>query len=145
VASASGAAGPLTVGDLEGLMFGVNKAFRTSRGGRNIYLGNEVSYRRFRGIPTGSAYNTRAFGMNYGDYEILGFPYKIQTSIPNNKIAFFNAAYYRMYRRLGTQFRVERGGKELTQRNVTLIAVRMRYGGQMTLGGAAAVMTDGQT
>jgi HK97 family phage major capsid protein len=145
VASASGAAGPLTIGDLEGLMFGVNKAYRTSKGGRNVYIGNEVSYRRFRGIPTGTAFNTRAFGMDYGDYMALGFPYKIHPSIPNNKIAFVNMAWYRMYRRLGTQVKVERGGKELSLKNLTLIVVRMRYGGQLTSGGAAAIMTDAAT
>lgn len=143
VSSSAGAGGPVAVGDLEGLMFGVDKKFRTSRGGnRNVFLGNEVTYRRVRGIPTAATYNTRVFGMNYGDYQALGFPYRIHPEIPNNKLAFANMAWYRMWRRLGTQVKVEDRGQTLVQLNATLISLRMRYGGQMTLGGAAAVMTD---
>jgi HK97 family phage major capsid protein len=143
VSSTGGAAGPVAIGDLEGLMFGVDKKFRTSRGGnRNVFLGNEVTYRRIRGIPTAATYNTRVFGMNYGDYTALGFPYRIHPLIPNNKLAFVNMAWYRMWRRLGTQVKVEDRGQTLVQLNCTLISVRMRYGGQMTLGGAAAVITD---
>lgn len=144
VGSANDLAGPVTVGDLEGLMFGVSKAFRTSMGNnRNVYIGNETTYRRIRGIPIGNAYNGRVFGENYGDYAVMGFPYKIQTSIPNQQLGFFNLAWYKMYRRLGAQVKVSRDtGKELVLRNVTLIAVRMRYGGQLQLGGAGALMNN---
>lgn len=143
VPAVNGPGGPVAMGDLEGLLFGVNKSFRTSRGeGRNVFIGNETSYRRFKEIPTASSYNTRALGADYGDYQAIGYPFKIQTNITNAQAAFVNMAYYRMYRRLGAQVKVTNTGKELTLRNVTLITVRMRYAGQLILGGAAAAITD---
>lgn len=145
VASANGATGPLTVADAEALMFGVNKAFRTSRGGRNVLIGNEVNYRRFRQIPTTTGGNDRVFGDMYGEYNVLGHPFKIVPAVPNTKLAYQNLAYYRMYRRLGLTVKVESGGKDLTQRNVRLIVVRMRYGGRPELGGSTALMTTAPT
>lgn len=143
VQSANSSGGPVTVGDLEGTMFGVAKAFRTSMGGNsNVYIGNETTYRRIRGIPIGTAYNGRVFGENYGDYTALGFPYKIYTGIPNNQLAFVNLAYYKMYRRLGTQVKVTREGQTLVLADETLISVRMRYGGQLVLAGAMSYLND---
>jgi hypothetical protein len=42
--------GPLAIADAEGLMFGVNKAYRTSRGGRNVFISNE-DLRQHRLLP----------------------------------------------------------------------------------------------
>jgi HK97 family phage major capsid protein len=145
VVSANGATGPLTVADAEALMFGVNKAFRTSRGGRNVLIGNEVNYRRFRQIPTATGQNDRVFGDMYGDYNVLGHPFKIVPQVPNTKIAYQNLAYFRLYRRLGLTVKVETGGKDLSLRNVRLIVVRMRYGGRVELGGATSLMTTAPT
>lgn len=143
VASANGSAGPLTVADAESLMFGVNKAYRTSRGGRNVFIGNEVSYRRFRSIPLGVGWeNSRTFGPDYTNYQVLNMPYKIIPLIPNNWIAMCNLGYYRMWRRLGMTTKIETGGKTLTLANTKLIVVRMRYGGLPEQGGAFSVMTD---
>lgn len=138
----SAPAGPLAIADAEGLMFGVNKAYRTSRGGRNLFIGNEVNYRRFRSIPVGTGFNERAMGDQYGDYQVLGHPFKVVPQVPNNKLAYTNIAYYRLYRRLGLTVKVETGGKELSLKNLKLIVVRMRYGGQIEQGGAVAIMTD---
>jgi HK97 family phage major capsid protein len=144
VASVNGAAGPLTVSDAESLMFGVNKAYRTSRGGRNVFVGNETAYRRFRAIPSGTAMNNvRAFGNDYGAYMVLNFPMKIVTGVPNNWVAFSNLGYYRMWRRLGITFKVETAGKTLSLANTKLIVARMRFGGLPEQGGAFAVSTDG--
>lgn len=148
VGAANPAAGPVTMGDLEGLMFGVNKAFRTSRGGTsNMYVGTETTYRRVRGIPVGSAYNARVMGVDYGDYSALGVPFKIAINGVNNQTAYCNMAWYKMYRRLGGQLYIVQPGNgyTTTQRHVTLIAWRGRYGGRLQLGGACSVMGDLQS
>lgn len=142
VAAANGAAGPLTVADSEALMFGVNKAYRTSRGGRNVFVGNEVNYRRFRQIPTATGANDRVFGDQYGDYQVLGTNFKIIPQVPNNKLAYTNIAFYHMWRRLGMQVKVETAGKELSLKNLKLIVVRLRYGGRLELGGSTAIIVD---
>jgi hypothetical protein len=49
-----------------------------------------------------------------------------------------------MYRRLGLMVRIETAGSTLALANLKLIVVRMRYGGNLTLGSAAAVATTGQ-
>jgi hypothetical protein len=144
VSSANSLQGPVSIGDFEGLMLGVSKAFRGSRGGNsNIFVGNEVTYRRTKGIPIGTAYNARVFGETYGDYMALGYPFRIALNATNSQLAFVNMAWYRMYRRLGGQIKVSRDtGKELVLRNVTLIAYRARYGGRMQAGAAASVISD---
>lgn len=145
IASDIGVSGPPTVGDYEALMFGVPKQYRASKGSRNIYLGNETSYRRARAIPVGPADERRVFGMTHGDFMVLDTPYKIQASIPNSSISFTNLGFYRMYKRLGFNIRMENTGNYLAIRNLRLIVVRMRYGGRLELGAAAAVSTDSQS
>lgn len=144
VNSTNGAGGPWAINDVESLLFGLPKQFRNAKGGRNIFLMNELTYRRFRSIAVATAWNLRLFGMNYNDYQIMGYPVKIVASIPNNKVAFVNLGYYRFYRRQGMEVKVETGGKELTQKNLKLIVIRMRVGGQIELGGAVAQISDGQ-
>ena len=133
---------PLTVGDAETLIFGVNKEFRNAKGGRNVFIGNETTYRRFRSIPVGSGDARRVFGMDHMMYTLHGFPYKVQHNVANTKAAFVNMAYYRMYRRLGMQIKVVENDKELARKNMRLIVLRMRWGGKMELGGAAAIVSD---
>jgi len=142
--SDNGVSGPPTVSDYEGLMFGVTKAFRTNKGSRNVFFGNETSYRRARAIPVGPADERRVFGLTHGDYMLLDQPYKIQGSLTNSQIGYANLGYYRMYRRLGFNVRMETAGNYLATRNLRLIVVRMRYGGRMELGGAAALSSDSQ-
>jgi HK97 family phage major capsid protein len=143
VHSANGTGGPVAIADAEALMFGINKAYRVSLGGRNVYVGNETSYLRFRAIPLGSTWaNSRVLGMDYAAYTVLNQPYKIVPLVPNNQAAYINLAYYQMYRRLGLNIKVEMGGKELSLKNVKLIVCRMRYGGQVSQGGAVAIMSD---
>jgi len=145
VASDMGTGGPATVGDYEGLMFGVPKAYRASKGSRNVYIGNETSYRRARAIPVGPADERRVFGMTHADFMLLDTPYKIQASIPNSSIAYANLGYYRMYRRLGFNIRMENTGNYLAIRNLRLVVCRMRYGGRLELGAACAVQQDAQS
>lgn len=145
VASDFGVSGPATVSDYEGLMFAVPKAYRAAKGSRNVFIGNETSYRRARAIPVGPADERRVFGMTHADYMLLDTPYKIQSSITNSQIAYANLGFYRMYRRLGFNVRVVNEGNYAVTRNQRVIVCRMRYGGKNELGGAVAVTTDGQS
>lgn len=146
ITPANGAGGAPTISDYEGLYFGVAKAFRRDLGGlaRSVFIGNETSYRRCRGIPVGTSDARRVFGMTHGDYMVMDRPYKIVNALTNQQIAFCNLAGYRMYRRLGMTVRVETGGSTLALKNERLIVVRGRFGGTLTLSGYASVMTAAQ-
>lgn len=137
--------GPPTVSDYEGLMFGLPKQFRKEAGARTLYAGNELSYRRSRSIPVGPTDERRVFGMTHQDYRLLDTDYRINAFIPNNMVAYINLKRYRMYRRLGLTVRVETAGNYLASRNLKLIVLRMRFGGQLELGQACAVSTDMQS
>ena len=149
VSSTNGATGPATVDDYEGLMFGLSKEYRSAADrARQVFISNDTSYKRARAIAVGSGDVRRVFGMEtntHGDYSLLGHDVKIQNDTTNADIAFCNLRYYRMYRRLGLNIRVETGGKELAQKNLKLVVVRMRFGGQLEQGGAAAKIVDAQS
>lgn len=144
VLAENGTGGSPTVSDYEGLLFSVGKAFRNTKGSSNVFIGNETSYRRARGIPVGPTDERRVFGMTHSDYMLLDHPYAIQGSLTNSQIAFANLGYYRMYRRLGMTVRVETAGQTLALENARLIVVRMRFGGKLELGGAAALIENAQ-
>lgn len=137
-------AGPPTVSDYEGLAFGLPKQFRREAGARLAFVGNDVSYRRARGIPVGPADERRVFGMDEQDYKLFGVDYKIQNNIPNNWVGYANFRRYRMYRRLGLNVRIETAGNYLATRNLRVVVLRMRYGGQPELGQAFAISQDFQ-
>jgi HK97 family phage major capsid protein len=141
VTSDLGTDGPPTVSDYEQMLFGVAKQYRNTKGSRNFYFANEVTYRRARAINVGPGDERRVFGMDHQSYTLLDAPYKIQANVPNNKAGFVNGGYYRFYRRLGLNTRIETAGQYLALRNVRLIVVRARQGGQLTLGGAATICT----
>lgn len=135
--------GAVTIQDVESLFFGVNKAFQTSRGGnRNVLVGNEVNYQRLRAIPQTPGSNMRADMSPYNSYTIKGIPYKVSTAVTNAKLCFANMAYYEMIRRLGMTVRVVTDGYTLATKNLKLFVVRMRWGGQLKLGGAMSQMAD---
>ncbi len=140
----NGLAGPVTIGDYEGLMFGVSKAFRNEPGAMTCFVSNDTDYQRAKGIPVGETDARRVFGMDHLDYKMFGKPYKIQNDIPNGSRAFVNLKRYRMYRRLGLNTRVESSGQYYATRNLKAIIMRARMGGQLELGGAMAVTTNGQ-
>jgi HK97 family phage major capsid protein len=141
--SDNGSNGGPTIGDYEALLFGVPKQFRSTKGSRNVFLANETTYRRARAIPVGPGDERRVFGMTHQDYMLLDRPYKIQNNISNNKYGFFNAGYFRMYKRLGMNIRIETAGNYLATKNLRLIVLRARYGGQLELGQSTAVILDG--
>lgn len=150
VASDNGAAGPPTLSDYEGLLFGVAKQYRPPQDrARCIYVSNETSYRRSRGMKVdpaaASTDERRLLGLDHENYMTLGHPHKINEQIPNAKIGFFNARRYRMYRRMGLQVQLEEGGKELVRRNMRMIVVRARFGGQLEDGAAMSFIDDAQS
>lgn len=145
VPSVNGSTGPVTIADLESLIFGMNIAYRRNlRGGRLVFVMNDNTYRRFRQIATMTTSNERLFGTDYQNYELLGIPVRIVPVVPNNKIAMVNFAYYRMYRRQGLNVKVETGGRELSLKNLKLIVVRALWGGRIEQGGALVIMQDAQ-
>lgn len=145
VSSVNGTSGPLAIADAEQLMFGVAKQYRNTKGSRNIFLGPEVMYRRFRAVPVGTADQRRVFGMDHASYSLMDYPFKVQNDIPDGSVAYANMGYYRMYRRLGMNLRVETAGQTLALKNLMCIILRMRFGGQPTLGSAFATMEDAPT
>ncbi len=150
VSSDKGGAGPHTLSDYEGLLFGVKKKYRPPQDrARCVYVSNETSYRRSRAMKVDPASSStderRMLGLDHENYMTLGHPHKINENITNAKAAFFNARRYRMYRRLGFGVVIEEGGKELTLKNSRLIVVRGRFGGHLEDGNACAVMTDLQS
>lgn len=146
VASANGAAGPPTVGDYEGLMFGVAKPYRTGVPRERVaFVSNETAYQRARGIAVGASDERRVFGMDHGSFMLLDYDYAINESFTNRQRVFCNFARYRMYRRLGLVVRATVEGQTLVRQNKMMISARARFGGQLEDGGACAVTTDGQT
>lgn len=141
----NGVGGPPTVSDYEALMFGVSKAYRNSKGNRNVFLGNDTSYRRARGIAVSPTDERRVFGLTHGDYRMLDTPYKVQNNLTNSQIGYCNMGWYRLYRRLGVSVRVETQGQTLALKNTRLIVCRARFGGKPEAGGAFAVSTDAQS
>jgi HK97 family phage major capsid protein len=143
VASVNGAAGPVTVADLEALVFALGKPYRAGMNGP-CFVGSDVNYRRFR-VLAGATANERVWGMGTGvneqEYQLLGYPYRVSTSMPNSKLLFVGLKRYRLYRRLGVMTRVESGGKELATRNVSLILALARFGGRLWDPLSGAVMT----
>lgn len=144
ITSTFGAAGPPTVSDAEALLFGVPKQFRAEGGKFLAYFSNDYTYRKFRSLPVGPGDERRLYGMDHAEYKLGGYDHKIQNNIADGYLGFANLRKYRMYRRLGMQVRVETGGRQLALTNTRLIVVRMRYGGQLSIGGAAALMKDVQ-
>ncbi len=134
-----------TVGVYEQLFFGIAKAFKgNTEKGRIAFCGTEVSYRRARAIPVGTADARRVFGPDIGDYMFMLHPFALNEAMANTQQFYANLAHYRMYRRLGMTIKTETGGKDLSRRNKMLITARSRWGGQLELGGYAAVTTTAE-
>jgi HK97 family phage major capsid protein len=145
-----GAGAAAQLADYEALLFNVGKQYRNPADrNRCVFIANDTSYRRARAmsINAGSTEQRRVLGSavnTHGSYEVLEHPFKVQNNIPNTSAGFFNMRYYRMYRRTGLNVRIETGGKELARKNLTLVVVRMRFGGRLELGGAGAYSDNWQ-
>ena len=146
IAATNGNTGPPTVGDYEGLLFGVGKAFKNGFPTNRIQFGgSETSYTRVRGIAVGASDQRRVFGMNEEDYMLFGHPYGVGGGLSNVQLFFGVMQRYRMYRRMGLQILTTTDGKTLMLDNLMLITARARYGGQVEDGSAFAITPDAQT
>jgi len=147
VNSENGSTGSWTVSDIEGLLFGVAKEYRTEARptNRGIFLTNETTYSRWRGIEVGTTDQRRVLGMDHESYMTLGHPHKVNEDLTNPEAGFFCLNRYRFYRRAGFSVRVVTEDQDLALKNMEMIVVRARVGGQLELGGAGAVCSDGQS
>lgn len=144
VPSAMGESGPLTIGDLEALLFGVPKQY-VSAEMRPAFVSNQTTYQRVRGIAVGADDARRVFGTDEGSYKLLSWPYKIQQDIPNNNLAFLALSLYRLYRRAGQEMRFTDQGQTLFENNSVMYMCIGRYAGRLMNTQGAAVMTDAQS
>lgn len=142
VSSAGGAGTDPQVGDYESLMKSVPKEFRQEAGPRAVYLANDTSYFRARGIAVGASDQRRVFGMDHKNYTIFDTPYKVNGDIVNARIAFVCLNRYRLYRRSGLEVVIDSTGKTNRLANQTLIVIRARFGGNLDHASAAAKITD---
>jgi len=141
-----GAGAAATITDYENLLFGISKAYRNTPQdrARTVYIANDTSYKRARAIYVGAADARRLFGTDYQSYMLGDVPFKVQNDIDNAYAACCNLRYYRMYRRQGVQVVTETGGRTLQLQNLTLIVMRARWAGKLTLGGACAYSDNWQ-
>ncbi|WP_417459131.1 phage major capsid protein [Kordiimonas sp.] len=147
VDSIHGTTGPHRLADYESLLFAVPKQFRTRSGkNRSIFLSNEKSYQRSRSMPVDVDNDDRRLLVgdhkNYEDYMTAGHPHKINESLANTEVGFFCMDQMKVYRRAGFESLIETRGKDLVTRNMGLIVVRARVGGQMKLAAAGALCDD---
>lgn len=143
VSSDSGVGGPPTVSDYEALIFSVPLQYR-QKDWNPCFVGNDVSYRRARGIAVGPADERRVFGMDEGSYQLLEYPYRVANDLANTQVLFGCLKKYRLFARLGMEVVRESGGRTLTLSNTSLIGLRARYGGRVVDGAAFALMSDCQ-
>lgn len=142
--SSNGTSGPFALGDFEALSLTAGKQYLNAAW-NPAYVTSHYMYRQARSIPVGSADARRLLGMDHSKYNILEWRCGIQDSISNGSVAFGPLKMYRMYRRLGMQVKWTSEGQTLQLRNTTLLTVRGRFGGFLTLGSAFCKMTDGPT
>lgn len=142
VNSALGVNGPAAIGDAEALFFAVSLQVKAEQGARNCFVGRESAYGILRGIPVGNNDARRVLGEDYGSYQVLGKPFKLQNDMAATTLLFGNFGYYRLYRRKGMGVRVVTEGKDLARANTLFMVARGRDGGRPMLGSAFAKMTD---
>jgi HK97 family phage major capsid protein len=141
--------GATSIGNYESLRFGVAKPEHTAQNMINtaVFCGTEVSYQRVKALPVGAADDRRLFGTGnfgtngYDNYSIMDRPYAINESLANTQVFYAILGRYRMYKRRGLTLRTSTEGDTLMRRNLMLMVVTARYGGQLERGAAAAVTT----
>ncbi len=150
VASDNGAGGPPSLDDYESLMFAIGKQYRNPAM-RPVFISNDTSYQRSKAIEVdGSGGGTDQRPVlspltEINNYKNLGWDHKIENNLANTAIGFGCLAKYRMYRRLGFSIEWFTGGTTLARRNMALLIVRGRFGGQIMDINAFAKMTGAQT
>lgn len=141
VASALGPNGQVTVGDLESLVWGIEKQYRAAQY-RPCFISNDNTYRRFRSLPVGSDDARRILGNDEQSYTALSLPWRIQQGLADNIAMMACLARYRLYRRQGAEMRWTIEGQTLGLQNAALLIYRGRYGGKVIDANAFALMDD---
>ncbi len=144
VSAANGTSGPITIGDLETLIFSCPKQYRAAALNPSFICTDE-GYRRCRSVPVGTSDQRRVLGMDEQSYKLLEFPARICNSISEGSMAFFPLAKYRLYRRAGVSSRWSTEGDTLMRSNLAILSVRGRFGGCVTDANCLAKLTDGPT
>ena len=152
VGATSVAGGAATsIGNYESLFFGIAKSERRANlAASTVFCSTEESYQRAKAIPVGAADARRLFGEGgmgtggYGNYSIMGQPYKINESLTSNQIFYAILGRYRMYRRRGLTMRSSTEGSTLIRANDLLMVATARYGGQMERGACVALTTTAE-
>lgn len=140
--------GPVVLADALEMLFGVSKAYRENGGrGNAIYIMTDTTYYRFRAIATGVTGDTRlVFGDDVESYRLFNHPVLIEEEgLSNDEVIFTQMKGYRLYMRQGPRFIREDRGDTLVRGNTFIIGMDCRVGGQLDLGGYAAVATGFQT
>jgi HK97 family phage major capsid protein len=145
VNSTNGASGPPVVTDYELLHFAIPKEYTQEAGNRKVFVGNQVSYQRARSIEVGTTDQRRVFGLDQNSYTMFDMPYKINHGIADEVQLCACLNRYVLYRRAGFDVRRVTEDADLAKKNLEMLVVRMRYGGQLNDGNALAVIEDGQS
>jgi HK97 family phage major capsid protein len=137
--------GPIVVGDLEGIMFGVPKQYRVNAW-NPAFFGNDITYRRCKAIPVGPGDERRVLSpnMDHESYQLLGRPFRINQSVSNPTIGFGALAKFRLWRRQGFEFQWSIEGRYLMQNNLAALVVRGRFYGKVVDPSAFCIITDAQ-
>lgn len=140
--NAAGPGAPWTLGTLESLFFGVDKALR-EKAYSPFFLSNDQTYARVRGMPVGASDSRRLFGESYADYRVMGIPWKVVPAMTNPQCVFGMGSRYRMWKRAGVAARWESGGQTLALKHTCMLILRGRYAGKVVDGNGFSVMTNG--
>jgi len=144
VSCAGGAGAAPSVTDTENLAKAINKALRTPD---SVYVMNDTSYWRYRGVAIGATDTRRVFGMatsGHSSYRLIDFPVRINNSITNPVHAFIALKRYVVWERSGMEIVIESGGKELRRKSERMLVLRKRLAGKLLIPSACAKITDGQ-
>jgi hypothetical protein len=83
--------------------------------------------------------------LDQNSYTMFDMPYKINHGIADNVQMCACLNRYVLYRRAGFDVRRVTEDADLAKKNLEMLVVRMRYGGQLNDGNALAVIEDGQS
>lgn len=138
--------GATSIGNYESMLTGIAKAeLRPNVMSSVVFGGTQTSYYRAKAIPIGATDNRRLFGeggmgtQGYQNWSLMGYPFKINTSMANTQVFFAILAKYRMYLREGLTIRTSKEGDTLLRSNELLMVAMARYGGQLERGACATV------
>jgi len=134
--------GTIVWADVENLIAALPKPYR-ARNLSPMFVANDTTYFRFRGIPQVTGGNMRVGGNDtYASYQLGEYPFKVQGDIPNTDMAFVAMRKYWLLRRSGLSMMWERGGKTLVTERKALLSANARFGGRIIDANAVAVFEN---